>query len=211
MRQNCWNCLWIGTGFIGLAFVAATFLVPLTIESAASAQQPENEELAAGLQYVPTDAALFVYSDAAKIWNNSIFQALRKSDPKLFDGLVSMAKAEFGSGPEDVKSVVAFVPMLKDPGEIQRFGVAVTFRKGYDKDKIIKGSEKLLPKNAKVKIVPVNERLALVLVGLGDEFAKPQPVGKVGPLTAALKEASTGNHAVVVGTALANLPDELIP
>ena len=54
----------------------------------------------------------------------------------------------------------------------------------------------------------MNDRTALVLVNLGDDYAKPQPAGETGPLSAALKEAASGKHALVAGITLANLPDE---
>jgi hypothetical protein len=49
----------------------------------------------------------------------------------------------------------------------------------------------------------------VVLVGLGQEYAKPRAATEAGPLTAAIKEAATGKHTVVAGTTLANLPDQI--
>jgi Protein of unknown function (DUF1559) len=209
MSRTRWVRGWAGGGILGLAAWAALVAVPLPGEVPAAAQPPAGGELPVELRYVPADAALFVHADAAALWASPIFQAVRKADAKLFDDLIGMGKDAFGLTPDDVKTVVAFVPKLKQPGDTERFGVAVTFKKAYDKDKIAKGAEKLLPKNVKVNVVAVSDRTALVLVNLEDEYAKPQPAGATGPLSAALKEAATGKHAAVAGVTLASLPDQL--
>src|ERR1700722_18387887 len=87
-----------------LLFAAAT--AGLWTGPDALTQQPKKEELTAGLQFFPTDAALFAYVDAEKIWANSILQSIRKADGKDFDNFLSVISAETGLSPEDLKSVV---------------------------------------------------------------------------------------------------------
>jgi hypothetical protein len=85
--------------------------------------------------------------------------------------------------------------------------VVITFRKAYDKEKLAGGIEAQLPKNSKSKVVAITDRKALVLINLDDEFARPQPVGKTGPLTPALQAAASGKRTFVVGLTPANLPE----
>jgi len=177
--------------------------------SKALTQQANKEELTAGLQFVPTDAALFVYVDAERIWENSILQAIRKADGKDFDTFISMVKTETGLSPDDLKSLVLFFPHLKNPRDLEQLGIAFTFKKTYDKEKIVKTAQKVLSTKANLKLVPMGERQALLLINLGEEYAKPQPAGKTGPLSVALKNAATGKHVAVLGSTLASLPEEI--
>jgi hypothetical protein len=192
-----------------LVAVFAFTLVPHPVESPASEQAPAKVELPIELQYVPVDAAAFLSIDVAQVWENQILKAIRKADAKMFDGFATAVKMAFGFTPDDVKSTVAFVPKLHLGEDQDGLGVVVTFRKAYDKEKIAKGVEKLLPKGVKFDVVAANDRTAVVLVNLGDEFAKPQPADKTGPLTSALQAAATGKHSVVAGMTLASYPDIL--
>ena len=201
------NGQWVTGGF-GLALVAALAISPLPTETSAIAQPPAKEELPAGLQFVPTDAALFVYADAAKVWDSQILKDIRKADAKTFDFL-GEAKKEFGLAPEDVKSVVLFVPQLKGVGDDERLALILTFTKAFDKTKLQAGAAKILPKSAKVKVVTPDDRTALVLLHLKEEDVKPQPAGKAGPLSDALKAAASGKHTAVAGLTLASLPEEI--
>ncbi|MCE9565907.1 MAG: DUF1559 domain-containing protein [Planctomycetes bacterium] len=198
---------WSGVGLLLLA-VVLVIGAPLPSDPQAQAQ-PGQAEFTDGLRFVPADAALFVYADVPKVWDSSVLKSMRKADPKTFEFLTDGVKKELGISPEDVKSVVVFVPKLKGPSDTESLGIAVTFSKPFDKAQIEKGAEKLLPKNAKVKIVVPDARTALVLVNLKeDEFGKPR-AAKQGPLTDALKAAGSGKYAAVAGATLANLPDEL--
>ncbi len=172
-------------------------------------QQPKKEELTAGLQFVPSDAALFVYVDAEKIWENSILQSIRKADGKDFDNFLSVISAETGLGPEDLKSVVVFFPQLQNPRDLEQLGIIFTLKKAYNKEKIVKAAQKVLPPNANLKLIPLDERQALILINSSDDYAKPQPAGSAGPLSVALKNAATGKHVAVLGTTLAKLPEEI--
>jgi hypothetical protein len=161
------------------------------------------------LRYVPADAAYFIHADVAAIWNHPIVASIRKADAPLAEELAKGGKTLFGMSPDDLKTAVAFGPNLKDPRDLQKFGVVVTFKKAFDREKLKKGAEQLLRGNAVVSVVEVNDRTALVLANLGDEYAKPQPADKNGPLTTGLQEAGTGKHALVAGITLANLPEQL--
>ncbi len=196
-------------GVLGLVLCAAAVAIPLPGEPPVAAQTPVIDVLPIELRYVPPDAAIFVYADTATIWDSAILKSIRKGDAKLFDELTAIGKESFGLTLDDVKTVVAFVPSLKDPQDMQKVGLVVTFKKAFDAKKIQAGAEKLLPKNATVSVVAVNDRTALVLLNLGDEYAKQQPPGKSGPLSEAIKEAATGKHTAVGGVTLASLPEEI--
>ena len=183
----------------GLVAVFTFATVPFPVELPASEQAPAKIELPTELQYVPVDAALFLSVDAAQVWDYPILRAIRKADTKIFDGFSNAAKMAFGLTPDDVKSVVVFVPKLDlDEGQ-DGLGVVITCRNAYDKEKLAKGVETLLPKGVKFNVVPASDRMAVVLVNLGEEFARRQLADKTGPLTSALQEAATGKHAAVIG------------
>ncbi|MBA4188010.1 MAG: hypothetical protein C0467_08325 [Planctomycetaceae bacterium] len=207
MMQSRWarRC---GAGIVWSAFAIAV-AVPLPTQPQVQAQPAGKAELTDGLRFVPPDAALFVYADVPKIWNSSIIKNLRNSDPKTIEFATDFLKKQLGLAPEDVKSVVVFVPKLKGPEDTERFGVAVTFTKVFDKAQLEKGAAQLLPKNAKLKVVVPDDRTAVVLLGLKeDEFGKPREA-KPGPLSDALKAAASGKFAGVAGATLASLPDEI--
>ena len=119
----------------------------------------------------------------------------RKSDAKTFDFILGMGKKELGIAPEDVKSVVAFVPVLKGSQDTERFAVVLTFHKAFDASKLQAGAEKLLPKDANPKVLAPDARTALVLLNLKEEDVKPQVNWKEGPLAGALKDAASGKFA----------------
>ena len=200
---------WAALGLGGLAAVAALTLFPLPGEPPAVAQQPVAEELPAGLKFVPPDAALFVYADAAKVWDSKILKDVRKADAKTFAFLTDAVKKELGVAPEDVKSLVLFVPKLKGPQDTERLALVVTFHKPFDKAKLQAGAEKLLPKNAKPTVLAPDARTALVLLNLKEEDVKPSVNWQNGPLADALKDAASGKFAAVAGSTLASLPEEI--
>ncbi len=200
---------WASIPLFGLVIVAAFAALPLPGDAPAAAQPPAKDELPAGLQFVPTDAALFLYADVAQVWDSPILKDIRKADAKTFDFILGEAKKELGIAPEDVKSLVFFMPQLKGPGDSERFAVILTFNKAFDKAKLQAGAEKFLPKSAKVKVTAPDDKTALVLLNLKEEDVKPQPAGKAGPLADALKTAASGKHAAVAGATLANWPEEI--
>jgi hypothetical protein len=208
MRRNLPAPRLATTALFLLTFFALLHIIPSGSECV-FAQQPTREKLPSGLQYVPADAALFVHVDVAKIWQNPILKSIRKADPQVFDDLETHARTEFGLSAEDLQTAVLFMPRIKGPEDAGRAGIILTFRKPYNKEKLEKGVAKFLRRDAKIKVVPLEERVALLLVNLGDEYAKPQPVGSTGPLSAALGEAAAGNHAAFIGSNLASLPEEI--
>lgn len=179
--------------------------IPFPAESPAS--EPPKAELPLELQFVPADAALFVSIDVAQIWDNPTLKAIRKADPKLFDDLANDMNSSFGFSPTDVKSLVAFVPQLHLDVERDGLAVVVTCRNAIDKEKFAKGLKEILSPDLKANLVVAGER-AVVLINLEEEHAKPQKADKTGPLTAALKAAATGKHAIVAGMTLANFPEK---
>ncbi len=202
---------WVQFGAIGIFGFAVAIAVslPLTSESQVQAQPPGRGELSDGLRFVPEDAAVFVYADVAKIWDSAILKSIRKADPKTIESITGNVKTELGIVPEDVKSVVLFVPKLKGPEDNEHFGVAITFTKAFDKAQIEKGAARLAPKGTKLKVVAPDNRTAVVLLNLDEkDYGKPR-TAKVGPLSEALKSASSGKYAAVAGATLANLPDQL--
>jgi hypothetical protein len=193
------------TAVAALLTLGAIALNPFPSLSPAG-QQAAPGPLPLPLQYVPADSAVFVSLEAAKAWDHPALTAIRKVDPKTFDELTAMAKMAFGLAPEDVKSAVLFMPKI----ELRNDGVGaiVTFRNGFDKEKVKKGVESLLAgERMTVNVVAVDDRTALVLMNLGDEYAKPQPAGKTGPLTAALQAAASGKYLVTFGATPGNFPE----
>jgi hypothetical protein len=189
-----------------VAAVAAVGLVPS--ERSASAQAPA---LPPELQLVPHDAAFFLHADAAQLWGGSIAKAIRAADPKTLDQFVGQAKEMFGVTPDQLRTVTVFVPKLKEPRDSQQLGLVVTFAAPVDATKLKAGFAKLVGNNPDEKIVlrTPTDKTAVVLVGLGEEYFKPRPANETGPLSAAIKEAATGKHTLVAGSALANLPDQI--
>jgi Protein of unknown function (DUF1559) len=200
---------WQAVAGAGLAILAVLALLPFSTETPAAAQPPTNEELPAGLKFVPSDAAFFLYADVAKIWDHSIVKDIRKADAEVIEQFLSQAKKEFGLSPADVKSVVLFVPKFKSPADSEQVAFVVTFNKAFDKAKVQAIAEKLLSVSSKPLVVAPDNRTALVLLHLKEEDVKPQPAGKTGPLTEAIKNAASGKYAAVAGSTLASLPDEL--
>lgn len=187
------------------------------LSPASHALEPRDtgDSLPAGLSYVPSDAAIFVCADVSAVWQHPILQEIRKADPRQFDILAKATVNEFGMSVQDVSKIVLFFPTLKNPSDIERLGLALTFNKVYDKVRLQKGLESLLPQllpardKVKVEVREVSDRVALVLVGLGEEYARPRKPDATGPLSSAIKAAASGKHAVVFGAAFENLPDVL--
>jgi len=179
--------------------------VVVALKPATSAQPPASDR-ALMLSYVPADAALFLYADAPAVWNSEPVKQFRATDKATFAKIEDAVKA-FGSTVSDLKHVAVYVPQLKNGPDDERLGVALAFAKAYDKKKLEAGFKGMVRKGTEVQVVSASETVAVVLMGLKKEFAKPQPAD--GPLADAIKSAATGTHALVGGMTLANLPDEL--
>jgi hypothetical protein len=178
-------------------------------DAPSAAKAAQGNDLPVELRYVPADAAYFVHADFAAVWNHPIVALLRKADAPLAGEIAGQGNKLFGLTPDDVKTAVIFCPSLRNPRDLERFGLVVTFTKPFDKDKLRKGAHQILGDDAVVSVVGATDRTAVVLVNLGDEFAKPRPAGERGPLTAVIGKAAAGKHAVVAGITLANLPEQL--
>ncbi len=178
----------------------------------ATAQPPATalraDVLPTELQYVPADAALFLHADAAAIWNHEVTKSFRAADKGTFGLLEEGAVKALGAKIDDVKSVTLFIPKLKMPNDTGELGIVIRFRAAYDKKKLTAGVEELLPRGTKVNVIAPSETIAVVLAGLGNEYAKPQDNAE-GPLVPALKAAASGKHTLTLGVTFANLPDEL--
>jgi uncharacterized protein DUF1559 len=204
-KRMLWNRPVAILSVVSLAIGLTAIAIPATTPAAPASDGEPSDDLA----YVPVDAALFVRADVAAIWNHPIVQAIRKADAKFIADLTGRGKSLFGLSLDDVRSVTLFAPSLKQPDH-ERVGMVVTFRKAFDREKIESGIKKVLPdaSRTEMRVIAVNNRTALVLLNLGDGYAKPQPAA-TGPLTAALKEAATGKHALVAGVTFDNLPEIL--
>jgi hypothetical protein len=179
--------------------------VVFALKPAANAQPPANDR-ATLLSYVPADAALFLYADVPAVWNSDPVKQFRATDKASFAKIEDAVKA-FGSTVPDLKHLAVYVPQLKREGDDERLGVALAFAKPYDKKKLEAGFKDMVRKGTEVKLVAPSDTVAVVLLGLKGDYAKPQPVA--GPLADAIKSAATGTHALVGGLTFANLPDEL--
>ncbi len=177
----------------------------LVLEPDAGAQPPANDR-ATLLSYVPADAALFLYADVPAVWNSEPVKQFRATDKATFAKIEGAVKS-FGSTVPDLKHFAVYVPQLKGPGDDTTFGVALAFAKPYDKKKLEAGFKEMAGKRTEVKLLTPSDTVAVVLMGLKGDYAKPQPAA--GPLSDAIKSASTGSHALVGGLTFANLPDEL--
>jgi prepilin-type processing-associated H-X9-DG protein len=191
------------------AAVAAVGLVPT--DRPASAQAPAAGALPPELQFVPPDAALFVHADAAKLWDSSIIKSVRTADAKGLEQFTAAAKEMFGFTPDQIRTVTVFIPRLKGPEDSESAAVVVTFKAPFDKAKLQAGFKKEFeartPTPATLHVL--SDTSAAALFGLKEEFLKPRRAGENGPLTAAIREAASGKHALVAGTTLANLPDQI--
>ncbi|VTR91901.1 Uncharacterized protein OS=Singulisphaera acidiphila (strain ATCC BAA-1392 / DSM 18658 / VKM B-2454 / MOB10) GN=Sinac_3477 PE=4 SV=1: SBP_bac_10 [Gemmata massiliana] len=193
---------------LGLLVAIIVTIAPFGTTQPVSAQPPAGQ-LPVELRYVPHDAAFFLYADAAKIWSHEATKSFRDADKNTFGLLEGAATKVSGMKITDLKNVVVFYPNLKQPQDTDRVGFILTFTKAFDKKKLEDGLTELLLKNAKIKVSAPDEKTALVLVGLDDEYAKPRLSADDGPLSSAIKAAASGKHALVVGTALGSLPDEI--
>jgi hypothetical protein len=194
-----------------LALAAAVVAVGPFAAPAPLAAKPKAPDAATvtALQYVPADAALFLHADVNAVWNHEAVKGFRAADKNTFGRLEDDAAKALGSKLTDLKTLTFFVPTLKQPQDMEQYGVVLTFANAYDKKKLTAGVEDMLPKNAKVNVVAASDTVAVVLVGLDGKYGKPKPPGGDGPLSGALASAASGKHTLVAGATLASMPDEL--
>ncbi len=174
------------------------------------ANSAEAPALPVEFQFIPADAAFFVHADAAKLWSGTLGQSLRTADAKTFDELASTVKKLFGANPDSLKSIALYFPKLKGPQDTNEFGAILTFNTAFDKAQLLSGFQSLLPKGTKASIETPTDRIAVLLAGLDRGiYGKPQPAGKTGPLSGAIREAAAGKHLLAAAANLANFPDEI--
>ncbi|HEY1192346.1 MAG TPA: DUF1559 domain-containing protein [Gemmata sp.] len=194
---------------VGLLAVLFLVAVPFNPTQPAAAQPAAPAPLPTELTFVPHDAALFLYVDAAQVWAHEVTKALRTADKITLPQVEESATKALGMKIEELKSVVVFFPAAKQPEDMQKAGFVFTFTKPFDQKKLAAGFAELFPKALKPNVSAPNDRTAVALVGLDDSFAKPKRPAVAGPLSAAIQTAASGKHAVVAGATFANLPDEL--
>ena len=202
----------IPVGVVGL--IAATVAATGPLSPAGSGRiEPAPQVVRADaplpteLQYVPHDSALFLHVDVAGVWKSDLVKSLRAVDKQTVESLTEVVRA-FGIRLDDQKSVVWFIPKVKGEGE-DPFGLIVSSAAPIDMDKLSQAVKGLRPTTTKYKVIAPSEKVAVVLIGLGEEFGKPQAVNADGPLAGAIKAAASGKHALVAGCTLASLPDAL--
>lgn len=195
---------------VAAALLGALTLTLLPVGSVPPANaQPAGKPLSAELSYVPSDAAIFLHLEAAKLWNGPLVKAVRDADPKMLEQFTAIVKTMFGSAPDEVQSLTMYWPKLKGPQDMTSFGIVGVFKKPYDKAKLAGGIEKIGEARLKVNVISPSTQLAVVLVGLDEAtYGKPQQA-KEGPQTAAIQEAATRRHLFSVGFAPGQLPDEI--
>jgi RNA polymerase sigma factor (sigma-70 family) len=159
-------------------------------------------------QYIPGDAAFFVHVDLAKAWNGPLIKSLRDADAQTFSGLCDASKKLFGVTPDAIQSLAFYVQNLKQGP--QALGLIVVFKEPYDKAKLKAGFDELGAKGDQTTLESPSNRVAILLANLDPAtYAKPQKADKADPLAEAIREAASGKHLIVAGSALASLPDEL--
>lgn len=192
--------------FVVLVAVAAS---PFGPTRPVAAQPPAADQLPTALRYVPHDAALFLYVDAARVWSHEVTKSFRAADKSTLEAIEQAATNLSGTKAEDLKSVVAFMPSLKGPQDGGRVGFVLTFTKAFDKKKLETGLAGQVPQGMKLSVSAPDDKTALILLGLGDEYAKPKRPDADGPLASALASAASGKHVLVAGATFASLPDEI--
>ena len=189
---------------IAAILAAAVFVQPAGPVVARALPESADAPLLPELQYVPADAAVFAHADAQALWTGELARSFHAANKVLIDKF-----ERFGVKPEGLKAATVFFPKIKSFRDVEQLGLILSFNKPLDKEKFTASVTGALPKDAKVKVVTPSDTSAVVLVGLGDEYAKPQPAGADGPLTGAIRAAASGKHTVVAGITLSGLPDEL--
>ncbi|QJW92692.1 DUF1559 family PulG-like putative transporter [Frigoriglobus tundricola] len=191
--------------------VVAVLFVAWGIAGRAGPDTPAPADpLPVGLRFVPPDAAVFVYADCSALWASASGQAILAAEKPAITELNDNVLKLTGLKTDELKSVVWFVPSLKTPEDIQRFGIIFTASNSIDARTLTAGLQSLLPEGTKVRLLSPEKGVAVALVGLGDEYAKRRPADADGPLAPALKAAGTGKYALVAGTTFTELSEKLL-
>ena len=215
--QLAWGA---GVG-VTLAAVVAALMTP--------AQQPAAAEpavkLPIGLHYVPTDAAVFAHVEFAGLWKSPLGDTFRKLKLPPLEKALKELMALSGLTLGDLTTATFYIADLKQPQDLERFGLIVTTTKAYDRESLLKAlADSPDAKNGKfenkanvVRISSEDARRTLFVdlsddkrIGIGINL-KDEPKADAnridGPHSATFKQA--GGAAMVGGVNFANLPDEL--
>ena len=191
-----------------VAVVAAGLWAALAPTSRPAAAEPAAPGVV-GPEYVPADAAVFVYLDAAQLWGGSVGKEIRAADPKMVDILVTKSKSLFGVSPDQLRSATMFWPRLRNPAESEAFGLVLAFNAAYDPEQLRAGLKDVFHAPARLVLHTPSDRVAVLVVGLDEGYTRPRPAAVTGPLTPTIREAASGKHLLVAGVTPAHLPDEI--
>lgn len=206
-----------------VAAVAAALAAAPAVAADAAALPPE-------LKRVPRDAALFVHADVAAVWGSKIGDTFRSIKLKELEQGLKYAHDYSGLTPDDLKTVTAFMPQLKGPGDEQAVAFTVTLGKPLDRAKLVaamafnkvkyvekpdgvftfdgpRANAKDDPNN-KIVVVLADPKRVEVFFGATGKYRGARPDGEAGPLDPAIAAAASGATAVL-GVNFANLPDEI--
>lgn len=214
--------LMLGAGVGVLA--AAVFALLLTPAQKPAAAEPTA--LPTGLQYVPTDAALFAHVEFAPLWKSPLGDAFRKLKVPVLDRTLKGLTTLYGLSLDDIATATIYLPALKEPQDMQRLGLILTTAKAYDRKIVITALEgspgtkggKFENKDNILRVTPKgnsgpslyadlsDDRRLVFGLGLKDD-PKADPKRADGPHSPLLKQAA--GATLLAGVNFANLPDEI--
>ena len=183
-------------------------------------------ELPHGLKLIPSEAAIFVHVDVAKVWGSPIGEQVRKAKAKMIENNIAEFTKYTGLKLDDVETFTLWIPRFQDPRDTERLGVCVTFRKDYDAEAMrkqikttpgkrvitdVKGIvsvSELFAKEPSV-VFDLSEKRRIILFNeMREEFRKVQPVNKQAPLAKVYDLVQKGS-AVVFGFNFDQFPAEV--
>jgi hypothetical protein len=184
------------------------------------------EALPHELRMIPPDAAVFVHADVAAIYDSKLGDLFKKSASQSLKDKLAEMTTEFGVSLPEVKSITYALPNVKEPQDMTRGMVAVTFRKEYDRSKFVarlkaesmKSRAQFSEKDGIVRqtteqpfkrttITDLSDAKRIVILNdLAESHLKPPAEVPQGVHTAAIQRA--GKEAFVAGLNFNALPDE---
>jgi hypothetical protein len=186
-------------------------------------------DLPAELKYIPPDAAAFIHLDVAALCDSKLADPLKKS--KAAETIMRLTEVAglAGAKLEDLRTVTYSFPSLKDQSAMDKAVAVVTFRKKYDREKLIaalqeQGKRPKWEVTVKGKVVRVttpspfnpdekrttthdltDDLRVVTAYGLGDEYLKPTT--ETGVHTLALK--ANASAPMLAGLNFNALPEEI--
>lgn len=186
-------------------------------------------DLTAELKYIPPDAAAFLHLDVAALCDSKLGDPLKKS--KAAETIMSLSEVARTAGAKlnDLRTVTYCFPNLKDQPAMNKVVAVVTFRKKYDREKLIaafteQGKRPKWEVTVKDNVVRIttpgpfntddkqtvthdltDDTRVVTAYGLGDEYLKPTT--ETGVHTLALK-ANASAH-MLAGLNFNALPEEI--